>query len=136
MTDNPDLKYNDGVTNLFLYTEGEIGGSKDLENLLKHMTHTTAENALDSELKQIQEIVDSVKSDREVGERYMSMEKMIKSAEYHSGIKARAEERKENIQSFVEIMNELDIPTSTIKSKLFEKFNLSETEAEEYLKNV
>ena len=50
VTDNPDLKYNDGVTNLFLYTEGTIGGSKSLSDLLNHMTHTTAENALDSDL--------------------------------------------------------------------------------------
>ncbi len=78
MTEHPELKYNDGVTNLFLYTEGTVGGSKELKNLLNHMAHTTADNALDSDLEQIQTIVDSVKSDREVGERYMSMEKIMK----------------------------------------------------------
>lgn len=134
VTENPDLKYNDSVTNLFLYTEGTVGGSKELEDLLNHMTHTTTDNALDSDLKQIQKIVDSVKSDREVGERYMSMEKIMKSAEYHGFIEGKAEERTENIKVFIETLQELDISTTTIKNKLYEKFKLSETEADEYIK--
>ena len=125
MTENHNLKYNDGVTNLFLYTEGEVGGSIELKSLLKHMTNTTADNALDPDLEQIQRIVDSVKSNREVGERYMSLEKMIKSAEYHGRI--------ENIKSFIEILQELNVSKSEAKSKLLEKFELSEDELDNYI---
>ena len=75
-----NLVYNDGVTNLFLYTDGKIGGSKELRALLKHMTNTIKENATDPELEQIQNIVDSIKCDRKVGERYMSFEKMYEEA--------------------------------------------------------
>jgi len=142
VTDNPTLKYNDGVTNLFLYTEGTVGGSKELGNLLKHMTNTTAENALDSELKQIQKIVDSVKSNREVGERYMSMEKIIESAKYYGfaegraegRTEGRAEERKANIQAFIESYMEDSFSIEQIKVKLTTKFKLSEVEADQYLK--
>ncbi len=130
VTDNPTLKYNDGVTNLFLYTEGTVGGSEELGNLLKHMTNTTAENALDSDLKQIQKIVDSVKSNREVGERYMSMEKIIESAKYHGFAEGRAEV----IQAFIESYMEDSFSIEQIKVKLTTKFKLSEVEADEYLK--
>ena len=145
VTDNPNLKYNDGVTNLFLYTEGTIGGSTELGHLLKHMTDTKAENALDSDLKQIQTIVDSVKSNREVGERYMSMEKIMESAKYHGYVEGkelgiaegraegRAEERNDNINAFIDTLQEFNIPMGEIKAKLLEKFNLSKNEADEYL---
>jgi len=142
VTENPDLKYNDGVTNLFLYTEGTIGGSKSLSDLLNHITHTTEENALDSDLKQIQKIVDSVKSNKEVGERYMSMEKIMESAKYYGYTEGRAEGhaeglaegRAEGIRLFIKYSQEVDIPMVTIKSKLLEGFKLSESEADEYLK--
>lgn len=140
VTDNPHLEYNDGVTNLFLNTKGETGGSEELKNLLHHMTNTTSDNALDSDLEQIQQIVDSVKRDREVGERYMSMEKIMKSAEYHGFMagqeKGMAQGISQSIQIFVDSMLELDISPSFIKNKLIDKFNLSESEADEYLKNI
>lgn len=138
--DNPHLEYNDGVTNLFLNTKGETGGSEELKNLLHHMTNTTSDNALDSDLEQIQQIVDSVKRDREVGKRYMSMEKIMKSAEYHGFMavqeKGMAQGISQSIQIFVDSMLELDISPSFIKNKLIDKFNLSESEADEYLKNI
>lgn len=144
VTDNPHLEYNDGVTNLFLNTKGETGGSEELKNLLHHMTNTTSDNALDSDLEQIQQIVDSVKRDREVGERYMSMEKIMKSAEYHGFMAGQekgmaqgiAQGISQSIQIFVDSMLELDISPSFIKNKLIDKFNLSESEADEYLKNI
>lgn len=145
VTEHPGLKYNDGVTNLFLYTEGTVGGSKELQNLLHHISHTTAENALDSDLEQIQTIVDSVKSNREVGERYMSMEKIMKSAEYYGYTEGMekgladgmaqgiAQAKSASIKLFIEALQELSIPIDVIKSKLLEKFELTETEADEYL---
>lgn len=40
VVENNDLLYNDGVTKLFLYTEGKYGGSEKLKVLLKYMTST------------------------------------------------------------------------------------------------
>ena len=34
VTENNQIVYNDGVTKLFLYTKGKIGGSEKLKNLL------------------------------------------------------------------------------------------------------
>lgn len=40
VVENNNLLYNDGVTKLFLYTEGRYGGSKKLKAMLKYMTST------------------------------------------------------------------------------------------------
>ena len=49
----PEIEYNDGVKKIFLYTDGEIGGSRELKNLLRYLRDTCAENAVDSELKSL-----------------------------------------------------------------------------------
>lgn len=134
VVENNQLVYNDGVTNLFLYTDGKLGGSTELENLLRHMTHTTKDNAIDSDLKQIQTIVDTIKSDRKVGERYMSMEKIIESAKYHAFMGGKNEALEESIQAIIEILQDDNNPMDVIKSKLLSKFDISEAVADEYLK--
>ena len=142
VVENNQLVYNDGVTNLFLYTEGKLGGSPELEHLLKHMTHTTKDNAIDPDLKQIQAIVDTIKSDRKVGERYMSMEKIIESAKYHAFIsgkneghnEGRNEALEESIKAIIELLKDDNNTIEMIKSKLLAKFDISETATDEYLK--
>ena len=129
VTENPQLVYNDGVINLFLYTGGTIGSSEELHNLLTHMTNTTDANAVDPDLKKIQSIVNSVKDDRKVGERYMSMEKIIKSAT-QDGFN---EGRNEAIHSAIESFIECNISPEIIRNKLITKFNLSESDADSYL---
>ena len=88
VTENPSLLYNDGVTTLFLNTKGKIGGTNELANLLKFFSNTTEETAVDSDLKGIHNIVNSVKRDSKVGERYMSMQTVMyyeKKMSYEEG---------------------------------------------------
>ncbi len=138
VVENNQLAYNDGVTNLFLYTDGKLGGSPELGHLLKHMTHTTKDNAIDPYLKQIQDIVDTIKSDIKVGERYMSMEKIIESAKYHAFISGKNEGHhealEESIKAIIELLKDDNNTIEMIKSKLLAKFDISETAADEYLK--
>ena len=137
VVENNQLVYNDGVTNLFLYTEGTIGGSTELKHLLKHMTHTTSDNATDPDLQQIQSIVDSIKSNKEVGERYMSMEKIIESAKYHGYTWGKEDGIEEGIEkgirAMIEVLQEDNISLDKIKSKLLSKFDISEADADEYI---
>lgn len=143
VTEDNNLLYNDGVTNLFLYTGGKIGGSKALADLLNHMTHTTEVNAVDSDLKQIQSIVDAIKSDRKVGERYMSMEKMIESAKYHSYNLGRENGLSEGLEAGIEVgihalmssLNGLGVSKADIKSQLLSNFEISEADADLYINN-
>ena len=134
VVENNQLVYNDGVTNLFLYTEGKIGGSDELSHLLNHISHTTRDNAIDPDLKQIQDIVDAIKSDKKVGERYMTFEEIFgyeKRDSYNEGMEAGMDV---GIQALIEVLQEANTPMDKIKSKLLSKFNISETNADELLK--
>ncbi|MBE5940728.1 MAG: Rpn family recombination-promoting nuclease/putative transposase [Lachnospiraceae bacterium] len=77
VTENPSIGYNDGVTTLFLNTKGKIGGSEELANLLRFFSETNEDTAVDSDLRDIQRIVDTIKGDSKVGDKYMGMRSEI-----------------------------------------------------------
>ncbi len=76
VAENPELVYNDGVIKLLLYVDGEVGGSNSLHNLLKYMSDTNPANAVDSDLAELQAIINSMKQSKEVRKRYMDYETM------------------------------------------------------------
>lgn len=101
VVENNDLLYNDGVTKLFLYTEGKYGGSEELQALLKYMTSTSAADAVDDELEKLHNVVDDVKHRREVGERYMSLQDWVEyeiETGIEEGINARMAAEEEKLQ--------------------------------------
>lgn len=104
VVENNDLLYNDGVTKLFLYTEGKYGGSEKLKALLKYMTSTSATDAVDDELEKLHNVVDDVKHRREVGERYMSLQDWVEyeiETGIEEGINARMEAELKRVEAEV-----------------------------------
>ena len=73
VTENNQLVYNDGVTKIFLYTKGTKGGSKELKELLTFLENPIYDNAMDEELLQILNIVDSIKGNSKERGRYMGL---------------------------------------------------------------
>ena len=77
----PSLKYDDGARTIFLYTKGTEGNPpKEVRQLLHYLEHTTTENAVNNSLKSIDQMVNTVKHDKEVSLSYMKMiewEKML-----------------------------------------------------------
>ena len=77
----PSLKYDDGARTIFLYTKGTEGNPpKEISQLLHYMEYTTTENAVNDSLKSIDQMVNTVKHDKEVSLSYMKMiewEKML-----------------------------------------------------------
>lgn len=71
------INYNDGIRTLFLYTDGTYGGSTELKNLLKYMKNSRKENAVDSELATLHSKVERLKSNREIGVKYMHIQEKI-----------------------------------------------------------
>ena len=70
--EEPELPYDDGARTIFLYTRGKRGEvSEQVRELLHYFEKTTKENAANENLKEIQEIVNKVKLDREVSVEYM-----------------------------------------------------------------
>jgi predicted transposase/invertase (TIGR01784 family) len=148
VVENPDLVYNDGVTKVFLYTGGTKGGSVELRALLNFMEQSTMDNATDSDLCKIQEILNNIKSSEEVGERYMTWEEMVEyekrdsynagrddgmKAGMEAGMKSGMETGRE--QGFISACREFGKSNDEIVALLMEKFSLSEADATEKVTN-
>ena len=68
----PEMPYEDGAQTIVLYTKGKNGIiSEKLSQLLNYMENTTDKNAVNDTLKEIQEMVETVKRDGEVSLNYM-----------------------------------------------------------------
>ena len=72
--EEPDLPYDDGAKTIYLYTKGTRGNpSRVLQEFLHYIEETTWENAVNPTLHSIQQMVDVVKSDKEVSLGYMKI---------------------------------------------------------------
>lgn len=70
--EEPDMKYEDGALNLFLYARGTHGIiSQELKNLLQYLEDTTWQTAVSESLREVQSMVDKIKCDKEVSISYM-----------------------------------------------------------------
>lgn len=135
--ENPQIDYNDGVTKLFLYVGGELGGSEELKKLLNYMSKSEKENVLDPELLQLHNIVEEVREDRKAGEQYMTLQEYLEyeiEEGIEAGIQARLQERVDAvIQETVVMLRELSIPDEQIVEKLMDKYQFSEEKAKSFL---
>ena len=116
------IVYNDGIIKLFLYTKGTKGGSKELKNLLTYMEHTTAENAVDKDLQEIQGIVENVKSKDNLGGRYMTLQEMI-----------NYEKRDSRIEGAILTCKFLGLDINQTKDSIIKQYKLPESMAEYFL---
>lgn len=112
--ENSNIPYDDGLTTIFLYTQGTEGNpSQELKDMLNYMEHTNHKNANNDKLKAMQQHVEQIKQNGEVGVRYM------KSWEYEAMI--REESKLENsIEIAKNLLDVLDPATIAIKTGLSE----------------
>ncbi len=107
-----EIDYNDGVRTLFLYTDGEYGGSPELKRLLTYIKHSTAENAADEELKTLHAMIEQIKGNSEIGVKYMHVREMmadtIKDA-IDKGMKQGIEQGIEQGREFYDKVLEIDV---------------------------
>ena len=131
VVENPNIVYNDGVTKVYLYTKGTKGGNDNLRALLNFMENSNEENAIDSDLCKIQGILDVIRNNEEVGERYMTWEDVIeyeKRDSYEAGLE-------QGIIALISTCRELGVSNEEIIAKLMEKFSFTEDEATEKVTN-
>ena len=129
---NPKIVYNDGVTKVYLYTKGTKGGNDNLRALLNFMENSSEENAVDSDLCKIQGILDVIRNNEEVGERYMTWEDVIeyeKRDSYEAGMESGME------TGFIKACREFGKSNDEIIHLLIEKFSLTKEEATEKVTN-
>ncbi len=75
----PEMEYDDGASTLFLYTRGTVDiPREELQQLLRYMERSVRENAVSGELREIHEMVETVKYDSEVGRVHIQMLEDIK----------------------------------------------------------
>ena len=132
VVENPNIVYNDGVTKVYLYTKGTKGGNDNLRALLNFMENSNEENATDSDLCKIQGILDVIRNNEEVGERYMTWEDVIeyeKRDSYEAGMEVGME------AGFIKACREFGKSNDEIIPLLIEKFSLTKEEATEKVTN-
>lgn len=129
VAEDTQIVYNDGVKKLFLYTGGEVGGNEELKSLLHYFSKSDANSVVDSGLGQLHSIVETVRSNRKVGERFMTVQDMInyeKKESFEEGIR-------QGIYNLISSLKELNISEEQISKKLMDKYSLSQEEAKTYL---
>ncbi len=133
VVENTNLDYNDGVLKLFLYTKGSKGGSKELKTLLKYMEDTSEANAIDEDLAEIQKHVTDVKSIKEVGIRYMTMQEMIDYEKRDSFNEGKTTGIALGAKAVIQTIKSLHGDKAQAKSSLIDQLFITETKADEYL---
>ena len=133
VVENPNLVYNEGVTRVFLYTDGELGGTEEIQSLLKYMEDSNESNAVDSELKEIHSVVSRIKSDEEAGEHYMTWDDVIeyeKRDSFEAGHEAGLEEglqagMETGINNFIAACRKMNQSDNDIINLLMDEFSLT-----------
>ena len=133
----PELIYNDGVKKLFLYVDGELGGTEELKSLLQYFSKSKTQNVTDTDLEHLHSIVENVKHNQKAGKRYMTLQDMInyeKKESFNDGVtQGREEARIEGICAFISLAKEMNLSIEQISEQLVQKFSLSTEEAKAYL---
>lgn len=83
--EDPTVEYDDGARKIYLYTKGTEGNpSQALQDMLKYIQESTADNVTNQDIASINKLVNKVKHKKEVGIHYM------KSWEYEQWVHDKA----------------------------------------------
>ena len=139
VVENPQLVYNEEVTRVFLYTDGEIGDNDELRALLRYFIKTQESNAVDDELKKLQSVVSDIKNNEEAGERYMTIEEVIEYEKDDSYEKGHTDGvnmgMNAGIDGCIRAFRKRGIDDTEIIEILVEEYDLSYEEAEQKVRN-
>lgn len=132
-----DLYYNDGIKKVFLYTDGELGGSRELKHLLTYIKNSSTNNAADTQLEQLHSGVEWLKQSSKIGVRYMQMWEIVeheKKQSMQEGIETgRQEGIKEGILKTIAILREMNISDNDILEQLMKNYEIDENTAKKYI---
>ena len=73
----PEMNYNDGIRKIFLYIDGEKGGSDELKKLLSYIKQSSFENVTDRQLEKLHHGVEVIKNNSTIGVKYMQMWEIV-----------------------------------------------------------
>ena len=136
--EDSSVPYGDGAKKIFLYTKGTEGNpSQELQDMLKYIETTTEENVTNKDIETIHQLVEKVKCRKEVGIRYMKsweLEQIYRSEAKEEGLtEGRKEGLEQGIKVLINVCRDFHISEEETISRLMDNFELSETEAREYV---
>ena len=111
--ENKNVKLDDGSCTIFLSTKGENEEKvpQELVRFLKFVMADLGESEMDFQdelVKQFQETIHSIKTDREMGERYMIFEEMLREEKQEGRLEGRIEGRIEATrEAILELLEDL-----------------------------
>ena len=123
-------EFKDGVTKLFLYVNGEFGGTESLKTLLTYFSQSDETNVADEELQHIHSIVENVKRNEERREHYMTWQEMIEFEKEESYL----EGRNDSIRIYISSLRKLKISEEQILESIIQSFQIPADEAEKFMK--
>ena len=127
-------EFKDGVTKLFLYVNGELGGTESLKTLLTYFSQSDETNVADEELQHIHTIVENVKRNEERREHYMTWQEMIEFEKEESYLEGRNEAQRQSIRIHISSLRKLKISEEQILESIIQSFQIPADEAEEFMK--
>ena len=132
--EEPDIEYNDGSLKMILYTKGKTkGSSKELQDMLRYIEQSTADNVTNQDIESVHHLVNRVKARKEVDLSYM---KSWEWDDYNKklGIQEGIEKGiAKGIQSLILSCRKHNISNEDILADLMSNFDLTQEEAQEYL---
>ena len=111
----PEMNYNDGIKKIFLYTNGENGGSDELRKLLLYMKHSCVENVTDERLERLHYGVEGIRSNSVIGVKYMQMWEIIELEKQESKAEGKTDGKTESI---LELLEEIDVIPDSLKQTI------------------
>ena len=126
--ENKKVKLEDGSCTLFLSTRGENEEDvpQELVRFLKFVTADLEESEMDFQdelVKQFQETIHNIKTDREMGERYMIFEEMLREEKQEGRLEGRQEGRIEGRieatrEAVLELLEDLGEVSERIRERI------------------
>lgn len=129
----PEMDYNDGIRKIFLYTDGENGGSDDLKKLLLYINQSCFENVTDAKLKELHHGVEGIKNNSTIGVKYMQMWEIVELEKKESRAEGKAEGKAEGIaegitkgkiESILELLEEIDTIPNMLRQTISAQMNV------------
>lgn len=129
----PEMDYNDGIRKIFLYTDGENGGSDELKKLLLYIKQSCFENVTDAKLKELHHGVEGIKNNSTIGVKYMQMWEIVELEKKESRAEGKAEGKAEGIaegitkgkiESILELLEEIDTIPNMLRQTISAQMNV------------
>ncbi len=128
------VAYDDGAKKIFLYTKGTEGNpSHKLQDMLKYIEKTTADNVTNRDIEAIHRMVKKVKSRKEVGINYMKSWELEKIYREEGREEGRKQGREEGIEALIKTCQDFHVPKNETIFRLRQNFSLKQDEAEQYI---